>query len=332
MDPLAEGAPLTATAARCDEVHDLAVLTSATALAESANSLIATDLVALRTPVTVTGHVEPDDPGHTYRFIDASGAWAGGTVRDGTVPLSRVTADAVLPGMSGAPVVRDADGLVAGVVSGRYNSADGWLRDSVWVARADDLLPLLNGVTSDVTMREAPAGREGSPGPGSLLSELTDPFGLNVHRAIDAGPAHTGLPVLPLYMKRAHDAALSAVIAPAAAGTSKIVLHDRGLLHGQDTRRMGGSEETAGRLAAVAPGRCTALLDQLDVGLHVQVVWLDEIHLYLRTPGDPLGERAAGRVLALLDDHARAPVLVMGTTWPEYWFQLTAGSQGEDSR
>ena len=45
--------------------------------------------------------------------------------------------------MSGAPVLRDEDGVAVGVVSGRYTSRDGWSRDSVWVIRIEDLLPLL---------------------------------------------------------------------------------------------------------------------------------------------------------------------------------------------
>ena len=61
-------------------------------------------------------------------------------MREDAVPPGRMTAEAVLPGMSGAPVIRDSDGAVAGVVSGRYNSADGWLAGTVWVARTEDLL------------------------------------------------------------------------------------------------------------------------------------------------------------------------------------------------
>ena len=52
-------------------------------------------------------------------------------------------------GMSGAPVL--AGELVAGMVSARYNSIDGWGRDSVWVARTEDLVPLLAGL-GDVEM------------------------------------------------------------------------------------------------------------------------------------------------------------------------------------
>ena len=48
-----------------------------------------------------------------------------GETRDDAVPLGRMTSSGVVPGMSGAPVVRDGDGAVVGVVSGRYNSADG---------------------------------------------------------------------------------------------------------------------------------------------------------------------------------------------------------------
>ena len=49
-------------------------------------------------------------------------------------------------GMSGAPVRRSEDDLLVGIVSSRYNSQDGWLRDSVWVARTEHLLQLLGQV------------------------------------------------------------------------------------------------------------------------------------------------------------------------------------------
>jgi len=46
------------------------------------------------------------------------------------------------------PVIRTSDGTVAGLVSGRYNSVDGWLAGTVWVVRTEDLAALLNGVTA----------------------------------------------------------------------------------------------------------------------------------------------------------------------------------------
>ena len=133
---------------RLDPVHDLAFLTSDTALPTTSGALTATDQLPLRAQVTVTGHAAPEDPGHRYRFFDAPGEWAGQTTRDDAVPLGRMTSSAVVPGMSGAPVIRDRDGTVTGVVSGRYNSADGWLRDSVWVARTEDLSTQLQGVAT----------------------------------------------------------------------------------------------------------------------------------------------------------------------------------------
>ena len=167
VDPLGGGDSFGAVVSRVDPVHDLAVLTSTTPLPASAGPLTATDQMALRAGVRVTGHAVPDDPGHSYRFLDAAGEWAGGTTRDDAVPLGRVTANSVVPGMSGAPVVRDGDGAVAGVVSGRYNSADGWLAGTVWVARTEDLLPLLDGVAA-VAMADPPLA-----GPVDLVLTVT---------------------------------------------------------------------------------------------------------------------------------------------------------------
>ena len=86
---------------------------------------------------------------------------------DDAVPVGRMTADALMPGMSGAAVIRDGDGAVAGVVSGRYNTADGWLAGTVWVARTEDLLPLLDGITS-VALQEPPLA-----GPVDMLLTVT---------------------------------------------------------------------------------------------------------------------------------------------------------------
>jgi hypothetical protein len=153
VDPLAGGPPLASVVQRLDPLRDLAVLTAVDQLSAVTGELTPTDQIPLRTQVSVTGHAVVDDPGHTYRSLDAPGEWAGGTTRDDSVPVGRMTSRDVVPGMSGAPVIRDGDGAVAGVVSGRYNSADGWLTGTVWVARTEDLLPLLDGL-ADVTFRQ----------------------------------------------------------------------------------------------------------------------------------------------------------------------------------
>ena len=167
IDPLAGGQAFDAVVARMDPLRDLAVLTSAASLPAIAGPLTATDQIPLRARVTVTGHAVPDDPGHTYQFLNAPGEWAGGTTRDDAIPLGRMTSSAVVPGMSGGPVIRDSDGAVAGVVSGRYNSLDGWLADTVWVARTEDLAVLLDGIA------EAAVKRPQLAGPVDLLLTVT---------------------------------------------------------------------------------------------------------------------------------------------------------------
>jgi AAA domain, putative AbiEii toxin, Type IV TA system/AAA domain/Trypsin-like peptidase domain len=143
LDSLAGGERFRASVARVDQLHDLAVLTSDATLPTSAAALVATDRVALRTAVSVTGHSMVDDSAHRYRFLEAAGEWAGGSVRDDVLAVGRMIASGVVPGMSGAPVIRDSDSSVVGMVTGRYNSPDGWLADSVWVARTEDMAPLL---------------------------------------------------------------------------------------------------------------------------------------------------------------------------------------------
>ena len=157
IDPSATGERFDAIVSRIDRLRDLAVLTSAASLPAVAGPLAATDQISLGEKVTVTGHVVPDDPDDTNRFLNAPGEWAGGTTRDNAVPLGRITSSSVTPGMSGAPVIRDSDGAVAGVVSGRYNSTDGWIAGTVWVARTENLAMLLDGITEVALQRAQPA-------------------------------------------------------------------------------------------------------------------------------------------------------------------------------
>jgi tetratricopeptide (TPR) repeat protein len=147
VDPLGGGESFQTTVARLDQVHDLAVLTCEDRLPGTAGELVATDRMAPGTPVTVTGHCVIDDAGHTARSLTTIGQWAGPATWEDAMPTGRMTAESLLPGMSGAPVIRTGDGTVAGVVAGRYNSVDGWLAGTVWVVRTEDLVALLNGIT-----------------------------------------------------------------------------------------------------------------------------------------------------------------------------------------
>lgn len=167
VDPLQGGVAVEARVMRVDPVHDLAVLSAGEPLAECVTGLAATDEVELDTRVSITGVSHVEDSGHSYRYLDASGEWRRGTTRDDQVPLGRLRSTDVVPGMSGAPV-RRRDGVVVGVVSGRYNSADGWLRDSVWAARVENLESLLDGLA------EVSIAKRRWDGTGDLILSIDD--------------------------------------------------------------------------------------------------------------------------------------------------------------
>jgi len=139
----------TAVTARVDRDNDLAVLTCAASLPSSAPGLVETDAVRPLTDVMVTGVPTIADRGYVYQYLDAPGRWFGGLGRNGR-QLGQMDNNGVVRGMSGAPVMRAADRMVLGVVSGRFNTDDGWMRDRVWVSRIEDLLPLLDGIAEPV--------------------------------------------------------------------------------------------------------------------------------------------------------------------------------------
>ncbi|MEV0360262.1 tetratricopeptide repeat protein [Nocardia sp. NPDC050697] len=148
VDALAGGGEVfQAQVARLDLIHDLAVLTTETALAASVAGWASTDSIDIGAATVVTGVAVFLDQ-HTHRFLDAPGSWAGGTMRDDQIPLGRLESKSVMKGMSGGPVRRQSDDFVLGVVSERYNSGDQWGQGTVWVARIEDLHPLLDGLTT----------------------------------------------------------------------------------------------------------------------------------------------------------------------------------------
>ena len=151
-----------------------------------------------------------------------------------------MTSSAVVPGMSGGPVVRDSDGAVTGVVSGRYNSADGWLAGTVWVARTEDLAVLLDGI-AEVTVEYRPLA---GPAAGRPLDQVRDPFALEVHRPVQPEDPPPGLPVLPAYVPRDHDTALGSVVRAAADGGSGIAV----LVGGSSTGKTRACWEALGPL------------------------------------------------------------------------------------
>ena len=191
VDPLQGGVARTARVERTDPLHDLAVLVIADPLPDSVVGLAASDEAVLGTSVVITGVPDLDDPGHSYRYLDAGGEWAGGATRDDQIPLGRVVASSVMRGMSGAPVVSRERGhysrLVLGVVSARYNSADGWGRDSVWVARTEDLASLLVGLGEVAVIRRGWAGASG------LTLSVTEKAVLLRGASLEVSGSHDGV-------------------------------------------------------------------------------------------------------------------------------------------
>ncbi|MFI1386413.1 hypothetical protein [Embleya sp. NPDC020886] len=182
-----------------------------------------------------------------------------------------------------------------------------------------------------------PAGRPHTPrrgepadGGGGFVGwpvrEFTDPFALEVHRAIDA-PEHTraGLPVLPVYVPRDHDRVLCEAVERAVGGESVMVT----LVAGSSTGKTRACWEALQGVPdgwrlwhPIAPGRPEAALAELSAVGPRTVVWLNEAQFYLGAVG--AGERVAAEVRELLRDRSRAPVLVLATLWPDpYWNTLT---------
>lgn len=188
IDSLAVGSDARgATVRAVDELADLALLETSRPLEASVVGFRATDGEPIGRKVVVTGVSDVADPGHDYRFLDAPGEWAGGTTRDDQVPLGRMLAGDIVPGMSGAPVRGREDDVVVGLVSGRYNSTDGWLSGTVWVARSEQLEALCSGIAEFEVRGSAPTS-------SLALTLAVDRSEVHLHGAgVDERISHAGV-------------------------------------------------------------------------------------------------------------------------------------------
>lgn len=151
-----------------------------------------------------------------------------------------------------------------------------------------------------------------------------DPFELEVHRSIGADSNDVPLPPLPAYIKRDHDRRLQRAVADVVEGASQIVV----LVGSSSTGKTRACWEAVQLLPAgwrlwhpIDPDRPDAALQHLPSVGPCTVVWLNEAQHYLSSPAH--GESVAAGLRTLLSDPSRAPVLVLGTIWPEYHAQLT---------
>ena len=163
---------------------------------------------------------------------------------------------------------------------------------------------------------------------GRLLTEVTDPFDLEVHRPLRVDGLQRELPVLPVYIPREHDQALAEVVQEAVAGRSGIAV----MVGDSSTGKTRACWEALETLRAqpeewrlwhpIDPSRPQAAVDELPLIGPRTVVWLNEAQLYLNAPGG-MGEKVAAGLRTLLRAPARTPVLVLATLWGEHWDALT---------
>jgi hypothetical protein len=165
---------------------------------------------------------------------------------------------------------------------------------------------------------------------GRALSEMTDPFALEVHRPVQPEDPPREMPALPTYVPREHDTELGSMVRAAADGSSGIAV----LVGGSSTGKTRACWEALQLLRdrpepwrlwhPIDPSRPDAVLHELVAVGPRTVVWLNEAQFYLDVPGNSLGEQVAAGLRELLRDPARRPVLVLATLWPSFWDELTA--------
>ncbi len=170
---------------------------------------------------------------------------------------------------------------------------------------------------------------------GRPVGRVRDPFALEVHRPVQPEYPQPGLPELPAYVPREHDAELAAVVRAAVEGSSGIAV----LVGGSSTGKTRACWEALHLLRdqkpgwrlwhPIGPSRPDAALRELRAVGPRTVVWLNDAQFYLDPPADlGLGERVAAGLEELLRDPDRAPVLVLATLWPQFWGDLTARPAG----
>ena len=241
-----------------------------------------------------------------------------------------LASDTVKPGMSGAAVLNLRSGAVCGVIVASKHPAhpDGALAIP-WSAVDTDLSEVL-AANRAFHLKDRRWNATAAARPvGWPLSEVRDPFALEVHRPVEPDAPQPKLPVLPAYVAREHDAALAEVMTAAAAGKSGIAVLVGGSSTGK-TRTCWQALELLRDLEPewqlwhpIDPSPPQAALAGLrSVGPRT-VVWLNEAQRYFASPGGA-GERVAAGLRDLLRSTGRGPVVVLATLWPQPWNELTA--------
>ncbi|MGW4352260.1 caspase, EACC1-associated type [Nocardia sp. NPDC004582] len=164
-------------------------------------------------------------------------------------------------------------------------------------------------------------------GIGIDLSQIRDPFALEVHRPIQIDGQATAMPPLPPYVRRAHDSKLDDATRAALRGNSALAV----LVAESSTGKTRACWEALEPLRQeggwklwhpLGPTNAEATLTELASLGPRTIVWLNEMQYYLDS-ADGTGERIAAQVRSILSTTSRSPVLILGTLWPEHWTRLT---------
>ncbi|WP_424705966.1 hypothetical protein [Kitasatospora acidiphila] len=163
---------------------------------------------------------------------------------------------------------------------------------------------------------------------GWAVEQLVDPFALEVQHSIAVtGYKETSLPLLPIYGQRNHDAKLREIVEIGISGQSRLAV----LVGGSFTGKTRACWEAVKLLPPswrlwqpIDPSPPEAFLAGLDKIGPKTVVWLNETQNYLLSPASEIGEKVAAKLRTLMQDAQRAPILVLGTLWTEYWDVLVS--------
>ncbi|GAA2723985.1 hypothetical protein [Actinocorallia aurantiaca] len=161
---------------------------------------------------------------------------------------------------------------------------------------------------------------------GRPLSQVKNPYELEVHLPVPLDGEQPEETRLPPYVWREHDNELAAVVQAVLEGHSRLAM----LVGDSSTGKTRACwealvplrEQDGWRLwHPYDPTRPEAALSSLRRVGPRTVIWLNESQAYLTDP--EAGERIAAALRTLLFDPVRAPVLVLGTLWPQHRKTLT---------
>lgn len=182
----------------------------------------------------------------------------------------------------------------------------------------------LSGEASNVVQAGTVTGGvhfHGTAGPGRPGTArpigLWDPFDLDVHRAITV--ATTGLPALPAYLRRGHDDELDAHLATLDRTTMVVLTGESSTGKTRALYEAVRRHEVLRDWPLVYPRTADDLVSTAGRLRAGTVLWLNETQHHLS------GVQAVSTLRALLE--RPGPVVVLGTLWPQFWSEFTAGHE-----